>query len=72
PDVLERLSRLRPRQIAYVACDPKALARDLRFLHTLGYGASSVTPIDMFPQTWHIESVALLQPMKGTPADLPG
>ncbi|MEQ1633758.1 MAG: 23S rRNA (uracil(1939)-C(5))-methyltransferase RlmD, partial [Planctomycetota bacterium] len=43
PDVLERLSRLRPRQIAYVACDPKALARDLRFLHTLGYGAASVT-----------------------------
>ncbi len=62
PSVLERLAKLKPRKIAYVACDPSALARDLRFLHTLGYAASSVTPIDMFPQTWHIESVALLQP----------
>jgi 23S rRNA (uracil1939-C5)-methyltransferase len=62
PTVLERLCALRPRRIAYVACDPRSLARDLRALKDLGYTSRQVVPVDMFPQTWHVEAVALLEP----------
>lgn len=63
-DVLAAVVAQRPRRIAHVACDPKALARDLRILHTRGYEATSVLPVDMFPQTWHVESVAILEPTR--------
>jgi len=65
-EVLQHIAALRPRKIAYVACDSGALARDLRLLHTMGYAASRVVPVDMFPQTWHVETVALLEPIQGT------
>ena len=62
PQALQHVADLRPRRIAYVACDPRALARDLHALSELGYAARSVVPVDMFPQTWHVEAVALLEP----------
>ncbi len=50
--------RTRPRAIAYVSCDPAALARDTRLLAEAGYSLDWAAPVDMFPQTFHIETVA--------------
>jgi 23S rRNA (uracil1939-C5)-methyltransferase len=58
---LDAIVTLQPDQIAYVSCDPSTLARDLIFLVGNGYSLSSVQPFDLFPQTFHIECIALLQ-----------
>jgi 23S rRNA (uracil1939-C5)-methyltransferase len=60
PAALEALARLAPARIAYVSCQPGILARDLRVLLAQGYWLAAVQPVDMFPQTPHIECVALL------------
>ena len=59
-NVIKRILSLAPRQISYVACDPAILARDLRRLVDGGYSIDSVTALDLFPQTHHIETVARL------------
>jgi tRNA/tmRNA/rRNA uracil-C5-methylase (TrmA/RlmC/RlmD family) len=59
--VLERLAALGPRAVALVSCDPAALARDVRILTDLGYHAAWVQPVDMFPQTAHVEAVTALR-----------
>lgn len=59
PEVLHAISTHRPPRIVYVSCDPSTLARDIK---KLSYCLEAVQPVDMFPQTSEIESVALLSP----------
>ncbi len=58
-DVMNRVVGLQPRRIAYVSCDPASLARDARRLTESSFVLQAVQPVDLFPQTYHIESVAL-------------
>jgi len=59
-EILDGLVKLSPEKIIYVSCDPATLARDLKKLSGLGYKVARVRPFDMFPQTFHIETVTLL------------
>jgi tRNA/tmRNA/rRNA uracil-C5-methylase (TrmA/RlmC/RlmD family) len=61
--VVRRIAGLAPRKVAYVACDPAALARDLKTFDQLGYGVSSLRAFDLFGMTHHIECVAVLEPV---------
>jgi tRNA/tmRNA/rRNA uracil-C5-methylase (TrmA/RlmC/RlmD family) len=54
--------RHRPRRVAYVACDPAALARDVRTARSLGWRLTALRVFDLFPMTHHVECVALLEP----------
>lgn len=56
---LDAILALKPRTLTYVSCDPSTLARDARRLIAGGYHLKQVTPFDMFPQTYHIESISL-------------
>jgi 23S rRNA (uracil1939-C5)-methyltransferase len=58
-EVMLRLASLKPKRLVYVACDPAALARDAKAISGAGYRLVEVQPLDLFPQTYHIESVAL-------------
>jgi 23S rRNA (uracil1939-C5)-methyltransferase len=62
PDVVEALRLLQPPRIVYVSCNPSTLARDLQLLcHGGRYVLRRVQPVDMFPHTFHIECVALVE-----------
>jgi 23S rRNA (uracil1939-C5)-methyltransferase len=64
PKALEALAARVPGKIVYVSCDPTTLARDAKMLVARGYRLNDVQPVDLFPQTYHVESVALF--MKAT------
>ena len=63
-EVVQEITRLSPRSIIYVACDPAALARDTAYLREYGYQLEKIRAFDLFPMTHHIESVALFTPSK--------
>ena len=65
PEVMSRLAALGPERLVYVACDPATLARDAKSITEAGYQLAEVQPIDLFPQSYHIESVALF--LRGLP-----
>jgi 23S rRNA (uracil1939-C5)-methyltransferase len=59
--VLRRVTALAPRTMIYVSCSPQSLAQDLNILKSLGYVCREVQPVDMFPQTMHVENIARLE-----------
>ena len=56
--VLETFAAMKPEKIIYVSCNPATLARDLKILEELGWRTKKIQPVDMFPFTSHVESVA--------------
>ena len=61
-DVTRDIAALGPRRIAYVACDPAALARDVAYLGSAGYRLETLRAFDAFPMTHHVECIAVLVP----------
>lgn len=61
PEVLAGATGLGARKIAYVSCEPSTLARDLRWLADAGYRLARAGVVDLFPQTYHLESISLLE-----------
>ena len=58
---LNILAKAEINKIVYVSCNPATLARDVKVLTGKGYSIEKIQPIDMFPHTYHCESVCLLQ-----------
>ena len=65
-DTLRRIAALKPKRIVYVSCNPATLARDLATLEQSGYTTHEIEPVDMFPQTFHVEVIARLAPLGST------
>lgn len=60
-EVVAETARLAPERVVYVSCDPATLARDLGRFSATGYRVEAQAVVDMFPQTYHVESVTLLR-----------
>lgn len=60
-DVLKAAAGMQPKRIVYVSCGPSTFARDAKILAQMGYHLKKVQPVDMFPQTMHVELVSLLE-----------
>lgn len=58
--LIDALATIKPKKMVYISCNPATLARDLRLLTDIDYSVGSITPVDMFPMTNHVESVTLL------------
>ena len=75
--LIEKLLELAPTRIIYVSCNPATLARDLQRLFELQqekgakYGIKSICPVDMFPNTTHVETVVLLSKTSEAPKKEP-
>lgn len=63
---VQQIAGLAPRRVAYVACDPAALARDLKYFAQEGYVPRFLRAFDLFPMTHHMECVAILEPAKSS------
>ncbi|MDP4086796.1 MAG: 23S rRNA (uracil(1939)-C(5))-methyltransferase RlmD [Bacillota bacterium] len=63
--LLQTILEMRPKKVVYVSCNPATLARDLRILEDGGYETIEVQPVDMFPQTTHVECISQLILKKG-------
>ncbi len=61
PEVLNAISNSKSDKIIYISCDPATFARDVKLLESLGFTVKKITPVDMFPQTTHLEIVSLLE-----------
>ncbi|MGW1765064.1 class I SAM-dependent RNA methyltransferase [Streptomyces sp. NPDC002073] len=61
---VKHVAGLKARRIAYVACDPAALARDLAYFKDAGYKPRTLRAFDLFPMTHHVECVAILEPIR--------
>ncbi|MBS4198086.1 23S rRNA (uracil(1939)-C(5))-methyltransferase RlmD [Bacillus sp. FJAT-49732] len=59
--LLDTIINMKPKKVVYVSCNPATLARDLRILEDGGYKTVELQPVDMFPQTNHVECVALIE-----------
>ncbi|KGP89965.1 RNA methyltransferase [Pontibacillus chungwhensis BH030062] len=57
---LSSVAKLKPKRVVYVSCNPETQARDLKYLVKNGYQVDGIQPVDMFPQTYHVESVVKL------------
>ncbi|MGR9047544.1 23S rRNA (uracil(1939)-C(5))-methyltransferase RlmD [Halobacillus faecis] len=57
---LSSVVKLKPQKVVYVSCNPETQARDMKYLVKNGYEVEGIQPVDMFPQTYHVESVAKL------------
>ena len=57
---LETIVRMGPKKVVYVSCDSATLARDVKYLGEKGYEVKRVRCVDMFPQSGHVETAALL------------
>jgi 23S rRNA (uracil1939-C5)-methyltransferase len=64
--IVSALAQSRTRRIVYVSCDPATLARDAKSLFSAGWALASLTAVDMFPHTAHIECVAAFDPRNTT------
>ena len=60
PPVLHAIAAMHPQRIVYVSCHPASLGRDLAILTNLGYQTKEARPVDMFPQSFHVECVVLM------------
>ena len=61
PELIQAVTQMSPNRVIYVSCNPATLARDLAIFAASGYVVDEVQPIDMFPQTYHVESVCLIE-----------
>ena len=64
--ILDRVVELKPKRIVYVSCEPTTFARDIHLLAESGYSLQRLALIDMFPQTYHMEVIGLLQQSHGS------
>ena len=65
PEFIKAAASLKPKCIAYISCNPQTQVRDLAEFYRYGYRVESITPVDMFPHTPHVESVVLMSRVEG-------
>lgn len=70
-DFLKALVALSPQRVVYISCNPETQARDVAYLVERGYAVEAVQPVDMFPHTEHVETVAVLSRKSATKTFIP-
>ena len=59
-EFINALRQLKPNKVIYVSCEPATQARDVKDIVKTGYRLVEIVPVDMFPQTYHVENIVLL------------